>query len=141
MARRTRDGHPSLAPAGSHGTGHARPWPLRRKSRLRLRLQPRALRPVPGHRLRLSASRCELRNIRDNLGHRTPREPLRSDIPHRWLGERRRPSSAGAAGGTSASEPGRDRAVAGGSCSPAVVGGARGSCAVHRGLFHICNNR
>lgn len=95
MARRTRDGHPSLAPAGSHGTGHARPWRLRRKSRLRLRLQPRALRPVPGYRLRLSASRCELRNIRDNLGRRTPREPLRSDIPHRWLGERRRPSSAG----------------------------------------------
>lgn len=141
MARRTRDSHPSPSPAGSHGTGHARPRPLRRKSRLRLGLQPRALRPVPGYGLRLTVSRCELRNTRDNLGSRSPREPLRSGIPHRWPGESRRPNSAGAAGGTSASGPGRDRAVAGGSCSPAVVGGARGSCAVHRGLFHICNNR
>lgn len=141
MTRRTRDGHRSPTPAGSHGTGHARSWPLRRKSRLRLGLQPRALRPVPGYGLTLTVSLCELRNTRDNLGSRTLREPLRSPIPHWWPGERRRPGSSGAAGGTSASEPGRDRAVAGGSCSPAVVGGARGSCAVHRGLFHICNNR
>lgn len=49
--------------------------------------------------------------------------------------------NAGAAGGTSATGPGRGRAATGGSCSPAVVGGASGSCAVHRGLFHICNNR
>lgn len=123
-------------------TGHARPRPLRRMSRLRLGLEPRALRPVPGYRLRLTVTRCELRSTRDNLGSRRPREPQGGGCAHRRPGERRRSNRAGAAGGTSASGPGRDRAVAGGSCSPAVVGGgARGSCAVHRGLFHICNNR
>lgn len=81
MARRTRDGHPGPAPASSHGTGHPPPWPLRWKSHLHMGLQPRALRPVPGYRLRLMASRCELRNTRDHLGSRSPHEPLRSSLP------------------------------------------------------------
>lgn len=78
----------------------------------------------------------------------SPRRPLRApgggpagDPLRRGVGAGGGAGSAGAAGGTSASGPGRGRAAAGGSCSPAVVGGARGSCAVHRGLFHICNNR
>lgn len=101
----------------------------------------RALRPVLGYSVRLAVSYRELRNTTDSPGSRTPREVLGSGIPPRRAGQRHRPSTVGAAGGTSALGPGRDRAVTGGSCSPPVVGGARGSCAVHRGLFHICNNR
>lgn len=79
---------PQLPPAlaGSHGTGHARPRPLRRKSRLCLGLQPRSLQPVPGCRRRLTVSRCGLRNTRDNLGSRTHREPQGSGSPHREPG-------------------------------------------------------
>lgn len=90
MERRARDSHQSPAPAGSHGTGHARPRPLRRKSRLHLGLQPRSLQPVPGHRRGLTVSRCELRNTRDNLGSRTPREPQGSGNPHRGQAEQSR---------------------------------------------------
>lgn len=68
-------------------------------------------------------------------------DPLRRGVARGRRGRRRGVGSAGAARGTSVPGPGRGRATADGSCSPAVVGGARGSCAVHRGLFHICNNR
>lgn len=140
-AIRSRDSHQSPVPAGSHETGRARPRPICRKSRLHPGLQPRALRSVLAYSVRLAISHRELRNTTDSPGSRTPRELLGSGIPPRRAGQRHRPSIVGAAGGTSALGPGRDRAVTGGSCSPPVVGGARGSCAVHRGLFHICNNR
>lgn len=122
-AIRSRDSHQSPVPAGSHETGRARPRPICRKSRLHPGLQPRALRSVLAYSVRLAISHRELRNTTDSPGSRTPRELLGSGIPPRRAGQRHRPSIVGAAGGTSALGPGRDRAVTGGSCSPPVVGG------------------
>lgn len=125
-----------------HPTAVRAPTPsqLCRKSRLRPPGCP-PLGPAPGSRRGLAALRRELRATTASPRAGPARDPLR-----RWVERGRRDRSrgtkcAGAAGGTSASGPGSGRATAGGSCSPAVVGGARGSCAVHRGLFHICNNR
>lgn len=125
METLTKDSHQSPVPAGSHGTGRARPRPLCRKSRLHPGLQRLALRPVLRYSVRLAISHRELRNTTDSPGSQTPRELLGSSSPPRRAGQRHRPSIVGAAGGTSVLGPGRDRAVTGGSCSPPVVGGPR----------------
>lgn len=97
--------------------------------------------PASGSRRGWSTADGSLeRPLRPPQGGRS-QNPLRRGVERERRGQRRGAGSDRAAGGTSAPGPGRGRAKTGGSCSPVLVGGVRGSCAVHQGLFHICNNR
>ncbi|XP_045386427.1 uncharacterized protein LOC123623403 [Lemur catta] len=129
-------------PVYSHRSARARPLPSlpRRKSRLS-RPPPRPIGPGAGSLRRLAVPGVSPgRPLRAPGGCRT--ETRRT----RGAGRRRRVSGAGlGALGQATGLPPRDPEGAAPSLVGVVVrpwmGGPRGSCAVHRGLFHICNNR